>query len=63
MSRQNVRAEEKYLHGFIKNFAQSNVDDRPETLRMFTKVVIEKKTLRDRFSKLMDDAERAIGRE
>ena len=46
----------------MKNVAISKVDDRPEKLHMFTKVVMEKQALRERYIKLMNDAERAVGR-
>ena len=44
------------------NVAKSNVEDRHEKLHMFTKVVMEKQALRERYIKLMNDAERAVGR-
>ena len=62
MSRHNVRVKAKYPHGFLKNVAQRKVDDRDEKLHIFTKVVMEKQALRERYIKLMNDAERAIGR-
>ena len=62
MSRHNVRVKAKYPHRFIKNAVKSNVDDRHEKLHMFTKVVMEKQALRERYIKLMNDAERAVGR-
>ncbi len=62
MSRQNVRVRDSFPHGFIKNVAKRKVDDRPEKLHMFTKIVMEKKVLRERYIKLMNDAERAVGR-
>ena len=62
MSRHNVRVKAIYPHGFIKNVDQSKVDDRDERLHMFTKVVMEKQALRERYIKLMNDAERAVGR-
>ena len=46
----------------MKNGAKRNVDDRSEKLHMFTKVVMEKQALRERYIKLMNDAERAVGR-
>jgi len=60
MSRHNVRV--KARHGFIKNVAENKVEDRLEKLHMFTKVVMEKQALRERYIKLMNDAERAVGR-
>ena len=62
MGRHNVRVKAKYPHGFMKNVAKSKVDDRHEKLNMFTKVVMEKQALRERYIKLMNDAERAVGR-
>ena len=58
----NVRVNAKSLHGFKKNVAKRKVDDRNEKLHMFTKVVMEKQALRERYIKLMNDAERAVGR-
>ncbi len=62
MSRHNVRVRANTPHGFIKNLNKRKVDDRPEKLHMFTKVVMEKQALRERYIKLMNDAERAVGR-
>ena len=62
MSRHNVRVKAKYTHGFIKNVVKSKVDDRHEKLHMFTKVVMEKQALRERYLTLMNDAEKAVGR-
>ena len=63
MSRHNVRIKARYSHGFIKNAARNNkVDDRHNKLHMFTKVVMEKQALRERYIRLMNDAERAVGR-
>ena len=62
MSRHNVRVKPTHPHGFTKNVAKSKVDDRSEKLHMFTKVVMEKQALRERYIKLMNDAERAVGR-
>jgi len=62
MSRHNVRVKARYPHGFIKKVTKSNHDDRHEKLHMFTKVVMEKQALRERYIKLMNDAERAVGR-
>ena len=62
MSRHNVRVRAIFPHGFMKNGAKRNVDDRSEKLHMFTKVVMEKQALRERYIKLMNDAERAVGR-
>ena len=62
MSRHNVRVKARPPHGFIKNNAKSKLDDQPEKLHMFTKIVMEKQALRERYIKLMNDAERAVGR-
>ena len=62
MSRHNVRVRARFPHGFMKNVAKRKVDDRLEKLHMFTKVVMEKQALRERYIKLMNDAERAVGR-
>ena len=62
MSRHNVRVKVRHPHRITKNVVKSTVDDRHEKLHMFTKVVMEKQALRERYIKLMDDAERAVGR-
>ena len=62
MSRHNVRVRARFSHSFIKNVAKRKVDDLPEKLHMFTKVVMEKQALRERYIELMNDAERAVGR-
>ena len=62
MSRHNVRVKAKYPHGLLKNVAKIKDEHRQEKLHMFTKVVMEKQALRERYIKLMDDAERAVGR-
>ena len=62
MSRHNVRVREKPRHGIIKNVLKNNLDKRGEKFHMFTKVVMEKQALRERYIKLMNDAERAVGR-
>ena len=62
MSRHNVRVRAICRHGFIKNVAKRKVDDRHEKLHMFSKVVMEKQALRERYIELMNDAERAVGR-
>ena len=62
MSRHNVRVKAGSPHGFIKNVVNSKVDDQHEKLHMFTKVVMEKQALRERYIKLMNDAEKAVGR-
>ena len=62
MSRQNVRVKAIFQNGFKKNLAKRKVDDRSEKLHMFTKVVMEKQALRERYIKLMNDAEKAVGR-
>ena len=62
MSRHNVRVRSNHPHGFTKNLAKRKLVDRPEKLHMFTKVVMEKQALRERYIKLMNDAEKAVGR-
>ena len=62
MSRHNVRVKVRSPHGFLKNVVKSKVDDLHEKLHMFTKVVMEKQALRERYIKLMNDAEKAVGR-
>ena len=62
MSRHNVRVKARSPHGFIKNVVNSKVDDQHEKLHMFAKVVMEKQELRERYIKLMNDAEKAVGR-
>ena len=62
MSRHNVRVRAKLPHGLHKNLQNSNVDDQFEKPHMFTKKVMEKQALRERYIKLMYDAERAVGR-
>ena len=62
MSRHNVRVKVRTPHGFLKNVVKAKVDDKHEKLHMFTKVVMEKQALRERYIKLMNDAEKAVGR-
>tara|TARA_B100000700_G_scaffold305585_1_gene379735 strand:- start:1355 stop:1600 length:246 start_codon:yes stop_codon:yes gene_type:complete len=62
MSRHNVRVRAKTPHKYIKNIQKNKVANRSEKLHMFTKVVMEKQALRERYIKLMNDAERAVGR-
>ena len=62
MSRHNVRVRARFPHRFIKNGAKRNLDVRSEKLHMFTKIVMEKQDLRESYIKLMNDAERAVGR-
>ena len=62
MSRHNVRVKARSPHGFIKNVVNSKVDDQHENLHMFTKVVMEKQALRERYINLMNDTEKAVGR-
>ena len=62
MSKHNVRVRAVFPNGFKKNGAKTKVDDLPEKLHMFTKVVMEKQALRESYIKLMNDAERAVGR-
>ena len=62
MSRHNVRVKVISKPGFMKNIVNSKVDDQHEKLHMFTKVVMEKQALRERYIELMNDAEKAVGR-
>ena len=62
MSRHNVRVRKKSSHGFIKSVTKNNVDIRQNNLNRFTKIVLEKQALRQRYIQLMSDAERAVGR-
>jgi len=62
MSRHNVRVKARYPHSFIRNVAKRKVNDRDEKFYAFTKVVMEKQALRERYIKLMNDAESAVGR-
>ena len=62
MSRHNVRVKARSPYGFIKNVVNNKVDDQHEKLHMFTKVVMEKQALRERYIKLMNDAEKVVGR-
>ncbi len=62
MSRHNVRVRAKSTHGYIKNFQKRKLDDRTLKPHVYTKVVLEKQALRERYFKLMNDAERAVGR-
>ena len=62
MSRHNVRVRAKARHGFLTNVSQRKSDDGSKKLHMFSKIVMEKQALRERYIKLMNDAERAVGR-
>ncbi len=62
MSRHNVRVRARSPHGLIKNAQKCKIDDRSEKLHMFTKIVMEKQALRERYIKLMDDVEKTVGR-
>ena len=62
MSRHNVRVRAKTKHGLIKTLTKRKVDVPPKNLHMFTKVVMEKQALRERYIALMNDAEKAVGR-
>tara|TARA_Y100001968_G_scaffold332641_1_gene391638 strand:+ start:1424 stop:1669 length:246 start_codon:yes stop_codon:yes gene_type:complete len=62
MSIHNVRVRTKGTHGFIKRVSKKNVDVRQNNLSSFTKIVLEKQELRQRYIQLMSDAERAVGR-
>ena len=62
MSRHNVRVRSKGSHDFIKKVSKNCVDVRQNNLNRFTKIVLEKQALRQRYIQLMSDAERAVGR-
>ena len=64
MSIHNVRvkAKAKATHGLIKTVANRKSDGDQNKLHMFTKVVLEKQALRERYINLMNDAEKAVGR-
>ena len=62
MSRHNVRVKGKFPHGFIKNVGKSKLDDQTDNFSKFTKVVMQKQALRERYLELIKDAERAVGR-
>tara|TARA_Y100001968_G_scaffold310135_1_gene330763 strand:- start:56 stop:301 length:246 start_codon:yes stop_codon:yes gene_type:complete len=62
MSRHNVRVRTKGSHGLIKRVNKKSVDARQNNLNRFTKIVLEKQALRQRYIQLMSDAERAVGR-
>ena len=64
MSRHNVRVRVrvKSPHGLIKNVRKHTTGDQSHKLNMFTKVVMEKQALRERYIELMNDAEKAVGR-
>ncbi len=62
MSRHNVRIRTKNSHRLIKNTHKKNLDIRQSNFNRFTKVVMEKQELRQRYIQLMNDAERAVGR-
>ena len=57
-----MRVRVKFRHGLIKNVHKCQVDMRSEKFHMFTKIVIEKQALRQRYIKLLDDAEKSVGR-
>ena len=62
MSRHNVRVRVRRSHGLIKNVQKNKLNNQTEKLHMFTKVVLEKQALRERYIELMNDAESAVGR-
>ena len=62
MSRHNVRVRAKSRQGLVRKIAERKVVDRPEKFQMFSKVVMEKQALRERYINLMNDAEKAVGR-
>ena len=62
MCRNNVRVIGKFLYRFIKKVKGNKVVDRSVKLRMYTKGFIEQQSLKEKYIKLMNDAERAVGR-
>ncbi len=62
MDRHNVRVRARFQNELMNNVKKCEVDDSSEKLHMFTKIVMEKQALRERYIKLMDEAERAVGR-
>ena len=64
MSRHNVRVRVRARspHGLIRNVRKHTADEQSHKLHMFTKVVMEKQALRERYIELMNDAEKAVGR-
>ena len=62
MSQHNVRVRARSRHGLIKTVPKRKLEDRSEKLYMFSKVVMEKQALRERYIHLINDAEKAIGR-
>tara|TARA_Y100001968_G_C19130918_1_gene606683 strand:- start:212 stop:550 length:339 start_codon:yes stop_codon:yes gene_type:complete len=64
MSRHNVRVRVRMKppHGLIRNVRKHASGDKAHKVNMFTKVVMEKQALRERYIELMNDAERAVGR-
>ncbi len=63
MSKHNVRVRAKNPpHRDINNFERNNLDYRRTNLHRFTKIVMEKQALRQRYIQLMNDAEKAVGR-
>ena len=62
MTRHNVRVRAKSPHNLIKKVSKNKVNELPEKLHMYTKIVMEKQELRERYIKLMNDAEKAVGR-
>ena len=62
MSRHNVRVRTKIPKSILQNACRKHLDARQKNLNSFTKVVMEKQELRQRYIQLMNDAERAVGR-
>ena len=62
MSRHNVRVNARFPDKSNKNNAKIKVDVGSEKRNMFTNIVMEKQILREKYIKLMNDAERAVGR-
>ena len=62
MSRHNVRVSKKSPYRSKKNIDNNIVDVHQKKTHGFTKVVMEKQALRQRYIELMNDAEKAVGR-
>ena len=62
MSRHKVRFQKQINGRVIKNIGNKNLDVQKKHLHRFTKFVMEKQALRERYIQLMKDAEKAVGR-
>jgi len=62
MSRHNVRVKAISTYGLNKNENKGTVNNRHEKFHIFTKISMDKQALKERYIKLMNDAEKAVGR-